>query len=212
MRTAVAAATAAGLALAAVVALVGTRAGADEPKATYVGSAKCMKCHSKQLLSWKKTKLFQALEALRPTAEADNKELFAKKKAAGLDPAKDYTTDPKCLACHTTGYGKEGGYPEKITEAAEVVKAAKDMAGVSCESCHGPGSLYLDYKNKKKEEAKKEGKEAVFTKEELAKVGLTTPTEENCRTCHNANNPNNATDTFKFEDAKAKVHEHVTLK
>ena len=73
-------------------------------------------------MSWKKTKLFKSLETLKPTAEAD-KALFDAKKAAGLDPAKDYSTDAACLKCHVTGYGKDGGYPEKITPENE--KAAK---------------------------------------------------------------------------------------
>jgi hypothetical protein len=193
----------AGLAVAAVLAFAAGHGMADDAKPTYVGDAKCMKCHSKQVTSWKKTALAKSMETLKPTAEADNKDLFASKKAAGLDPAKDYTTDPKCLACHTTGYGKDGGYPEKVT--ADNEKAAKSMGSVSCEACHGPASAYLEYKNAKR----KENKDYAFTKEELVKAGLVTPTEETCKTCHNKDNPNNATDKFKWEESKVKVHDHV---
>lgn len=200
MRTA---AVAAGLAAAAAIGFTVSLVSAEEAKPTYVGSGKCTMCHMKQNKSWKETKLAKALDSLKPTAEAD-KALFEAKKKSGLDPAKDYSTDPKCLACHTTGYGKDGGYPEKITDDNR--KAAETMGSVACEACHGPGSVYLEYKKAKR----KENKEYAFTKEELAKVGLVTPTEENCKSCHNKDNPTNALDTFKWDEAKAKVHEHVT--
>jgi len=191
------------LAVASVLGLAVALGQAQETKATYVGDSKCMKCHSKQVTSWKKTLLAKSMDVLKPTTEADNKELFEVKKKSGVDPAKDYTTDAKCLACHTTGYGKDGGYPEKPT--AENEKVVKAMGSVSCEACHGPGSAYLEYKNAKR----KENKDYAFTKEELAKVGLVTPVEENCKACHNKDNPTNASDKFKWEESKKNVHEHV---
>jgi len=47
-------------------------------------------------------------------------------------PAK-YKTDASCLKCHTTGYGEPTGY-----------KSAADanLAGITCEVCHGPGSKH----------------------------------------------------------------------
>jgi hypothetical protein len=197
------AAALAGAAAVVALAVAVARVSAEEGKPTYVGDAKCMKCHSKQVLSWKKTRLAKSMEVLKPTAEADNKELFETKKKAGLDPAKDYSADPKCLACHTTGFGREGGYPEKVT--AENEKQAKAMGSVSCESCHGPGSAYVEYKNAKR----KENKDYVFTKEEMAKAGVLVGTEENCKSCHNKDNPTHAADKFKWDEAKTKVHEHA---
>jgi hypothetical protein len=202
MRFTVAAALVAGL----VVALAAAEVGADEPKATYVGSSKCMKCHSKQLLSWKKTKLAASMETLKPATDEASKARAEVLKKAGLDPAKDYTTDAKCLPCHVTGYGKEGGYPEKITADNEAV--VKAMGSVSCESCHGPGSRYVEYKNQKR----KENKDATFTREEMEKLGLVHPTEETCKACHNDTAPIKPETAFKFEEAKAKVHDHVELK
>jgi hypothetical protein len=198
------------LAIAALLGFAVASVGAQEAKPTYVGSAKCVQCHFKQATSWKKTKLAHSMDTLKPVTEAENKALFDARKGAGLDPAKDYTTDAKCLPCHVTGYGKEGGYPEAITEGNR--KVAEAMGSVSCESCHGPGSVYLEYKKKRKEEAKKEGKEATFTTEELAKLGLVKPTEENCKTCHNEKSPVKVDPPFKFEEAKAKVHEHPAKK
>jgi cytochrome c553 len=194
---------ASGLAVAALLAFAAGHGLADDAKPTYIGSSKCMKCHSKQVTSWKKTALAKSMETLKPVTEKDNKDLFEARKKANLDPAKDYSTDPKCLACHTTGYGKDGGYPEKITDDNK--KVAEVMGSVSCEACHGPASVYYEYKNAKR----KENKDYVFTKEELAKVGLSTPTAATCDACHNKDAPSQPATPFKFEDAKAKTHEHV---
>ncbi|MHC4822104.1 MAG: cytochrome c family protein [Planctomycetota bacterium] len=173
-------------------------------EAHYVGDKACVKCHFKQHKSWKKTELYKSMKSLEPTTEEDA-ELFKLKKDSGLDPAKDYTTDAKCLACHTTGYGKKGGYPEDPEKDA---KKAKLMGKVSCEACHGPGSLYSKHKTA---EVKKD-KKATFTAEQLKEYGLTLPDENNCKTCHNENNPTNAADDFKFEKAKEGVHTHVRKK
>ncbi|MHC4924494.1 MAG: cytochrome c family protein [Planctomycetota bacterium] len=176
----------------------------EAAKPEYVGDKACVKCHFKQHKSWKKTELYKSMKSLEPTTEEDA-ELFKLKKDSGLDPAKDYTTDAKCLACHTTGYGKKGGYPEDPEKDA---KKAKLMGKVSCEACHGPGSLYSKHKTA---EVKKD-KKATFTAEQLKEYGLTLPDENNCKTCHNENNPTNAADDFKFEKAKEGVHTHVRKK
>ena len=43
-----------------------------------------------------------------------------------------YEKDPKCVECHTTGFGKPSGFKDKVSTAA--------LVGVTCENCHGPGS------------------------------------------------------------------------
>jgi hypothetical protein len=55
-------------------------------------------------------------------------------KAFDIMPAK-YKTDASCLKCHTTAFGEPTGY-----------KGAKtaDLAGTSCEACHGPGSKHAE--------------------------------------------------------------------
>ena len=144
-------------------------AGAATGAPQYLGVKKCKKCHLKQFKSWKKTKKSKTFELLAAGTAAE-----AKKKA-GLDPAKDYTKDKTCLPCHTTGYGKPGGYGKS--------KVDKYLQGVTCEACHGPGGDFvrddrMSNKNKK------------FKSADLKKQGLIVKTPEKvCKTCHNKKSP-----------------------
>jgi hypothetical protein len=167
---------------------------ADEAK--YEGSKSCQKCHFKEYQTWQKTKMAKAFETLKPNAAADAK------KAANLDPAKDYTKDAKCVSCHVTGYGKPGGYPELGKEwTAEEKARAPLMEGVGCESCHGPGSLASPYKKDNKE----------YKWADLAKLGAVHPDEKNCATCHHKESP--TFKEFKFADKIGKdTHDILKLK
>lgn len=173
-----------------------------ESKPAFIGARKgqCAKCHNSEVKAWKESKHAAALDSLRPVTEAANKARFDRLKKAGLDPSKDYSSDPKCLRCHVTGYGKDGGYPEKVTE--ENKDSADVMGSVSCEVCHGPASGYADLKNS---ERKKDPKRK-FAKEELEKAGLLAPTAETCKACHNDEVPVKAGKPLDFEKAKAGVH------
>jgi len=105
----------------------GPVAKADEH--SFVGSGRCKKCHIKEHRSWEETKMANVFELLKPGVRSEAK------KAAGLDPAKDYTKDQECLPCHTVGYGKPGGYVDP--------KKTPNHLGVGCENCHGPGGTYI---------------------------------------------------------------------
>ena len=190
------------LAAAAGFAALASRTAVGEgDKPEYVGDKACQKCHFQEHKSWKKTPLYKSMKTLAPTTEADDKELFAKKTAAGLDPAKDYSTDAKCLKCHTTGYGTESGYPADPATDADG-KRAKALGVVGCEACHGPGSLYVQFKTAELEK----NKDAKFTTEQMAPMGMTKADEATCKTCHNDQSPTK--EEFKFEEAKGKTHAH----
>jgi hypothetical protein len=167
---------------------------AAEGSPAYVGARKCRACHLKQFQSWEQTRMAKAFELLKPGVHAD-----AKKKM-NVDPAKDYTADEKCLPCHTTGFGRPGGFVS--------VEKTPEMEGVQCESCHGPGGEFL-----------KEGfmtlKNKEYKRAELVKVGLVVPTVETCTSqCHNPKSPFVTRDSvFNYEERKKKgIHEHVALK
>ena len=167
----------------------------DDP--LYLGSKSCQKCHYKEYTSWAKTEMAKAFEVLKPGAKADEK------KKVSLDPEKDYSKDAKCVACHTTGYGKPGGYPA-ITEK-EWTKEEKERAalfeGVGCENCHGPGEKYSPYKKDNKE----------YKWADIAKLGAFHPTEKTCAGCHNKESP--TFKEFKFEEKVGKdTHEVIKMK
>ncbi len=169
----------------------------------YVGSSKCKKCHLKQHKSWKTTKKYQAFEALLP----GNAEEIKQKH--GLDPSKDYSKDENCVKCHTTGYGHEGGYamiaPSGDPKAA---KKMKKLANVGCESCHGPGSAYIELHEEIMKSKRK------YKVEETYAVGLRKIEASVCITCHNENSPTyDASTPFDYEQMKDKgTHEHIPLK
>lgn len=169
---------------------------AAKPKEySFVGTKGCKKCHLKQFRSWSKTKMASAYEILKPGERAD-----AKKKA-GLDPAKDYTKDTSCLPCHTTGYGKEGGFVS--------IEKTPQLAGVSCEMCHGAGGEYtkkqfMSLKNKN------------YKRADVLAVGLISPvTEKTCTSqCHNEKSPfYDKNNPFDFKTRKdQETHKHFPLK
>ncbi|MCK5194549.1 MAG: cytochrome c family protein, partial [Desulfobulbaceae bacterium] len=136
----------------------------------FVGTKACKKCHIKQYKSWAKTNMSRAYDILKP-----NERTEAKKKV-GLDPEKDYTKDSECLPCHTTGYGRPGGFINS--------EETPQLVGISCESCHGAGKEYT-----KKQYMHSKNKE--YKRVDIVKVGLVSPvTSERCTaSCHNEKSP-----------------------
>lgn len=93
-------------------------------------------------------------------------------KAFGNLPAADQAKK-ECISCHITG-------------------GTKDLPGVQCEACHGPGSEYKSLQIMK-------------SREKSLAAGLVIPTEKVCLTCHNSKSPHFK--GFKFAEMAAKVHE-----
>ncbi len=85
--------------------------------ADYVGSDACQTCHEQEFATWAGSPHGHAVETLEKAGKASESE---------------------CLACHTTAYGKPGGFPEGAPVAAHT-----DLARVGCESCHGPGGDHV---------------------------------------------------------------------
>jgi len=104
----------------------------------YVGTKKCRMCHTLQNESLMASRKANSWNALRPGESA------AVKKRAGLDVEKDYTVDPACLECHAVGFGKPGGYFIPDPRDKKLVRVAATRRGVGCESCHGPGSGFME--------------------------------------------------------------------
>ena len=142
----------------------------------YIGADKCKVCHNKpakgeQYNKWAKDPHSQALKSLANQKSID----YAKKNGIA-----DATKEPKCLKCHST----------YDAVAANLRGGILATEGVSCESCHGPGSAYKS--------------PAIMKNQALAlKNGLILPDEKVCKTCHNPENPFHK--DFKFAEYAAKV-------
>jgi hypothetical protein len=95
--------------------LIATPERIPAPGWSYTGTKGCVACHRLESESWGKTKHVHAFTD-RPT---------------------QYRSDPACLACHVTGYGKWGGYVAGTSAAI-----LDDLLEVGCEACHGPGSRH----------------------------------------------------------------------
>ena len=116
-------------------------AAADEaPAATvykFVGSKECRMCHPEVYESFAKSPKGRSWTALAPGESRDVK------LAAGLDVKVDYRRDARCLACHSVGYGRPGGYVIPKPGDKRSTRYARKRQGVGCESCHGAGSGFV---------------------------------------------------------------------
>jgi DnaJ-class molecular chaperone len=142
----------------------------------YVGAAKCKICHNKpatgqQYKLWTEELHSQAMKSL-----SNEKSLAYAKEHSIADPSKE----PSCIKCHSTAGGL------KDTQMAGITIAE----GVSCESCHGPGSAY---------------KTNTIMKDQALSIknGLILPTKEVCEKCHNKDNP--FYKPFNFDEAVKKI-------
>jgi hypothetical protein len=162
---------------------------------SYEGSNRCRKCHIKEYRSWQKTAMAKAFEVLKPGERAEEK------TKAGLDPKKDYTKDADCLPCHTTGYGKPGGFVD--------IAKTPNLAGVGCENCHGPGGTYLQDGYMTMENKN-------YKLEKLVAAGMIEKTNQGtcAELCHNTKSPFVGDDyVFDYETKKREgIHEVFPLK
>lgn len=175
--------------IAILAVLTGTGSAAE-----YIGAKKCKACHMKQYKAWETTTMATSFENLKPGVKAEEK------KKAGLDPDKDYTADANCLKCHTTGYGKPGGFTS-IAETPELIN-------VQCEGCHGPGA---DFRTIMKKDKK-------FKLADAEAAGLMIPSaaNNNCMECHGSDSPfNESVDpkySFDLNERLKNTHTHFPLK
>jgi hypothetical protein len=88
-----------------------------------VGSDACESCHAAEYSTWETGPHAHAVKTLQDADKADHS-----KKSEDAD----------CLECHTTAYGKTGGFVPKQPIASQT-----DLARVGCESCHGPGGEHI---------------------------------------------------------------------
>ena len=137
----------------------------------YIGAAKCKMCHNKA----------DKGEQYNKWANSPHAKAMASLKG-------DEAKNPKCLKCHSTAAAADQALVATITVEE----------GVSCESCHGPGSAY---------------KVATVMKDQKASMakGLILPDEKVCKKCHNEKSPHYK--GFNYKEYVAKIaHDDPTTK
>ncbi len=83
----------------------------------FVGSTACGSCHPAAQKAWAGSLHAAALKTLETTK-------------AGVNSKR-----PDCVKCHTVGFGQPSGF--------QIGAPNRALAGVGCESCHGPGQLHI---------------------------------------------------------------------
>jgi len=155
---------------------------AKKAEYTYVGVKNCKMCHSKEATGdqykiWSESAHAKAYEVL-----ASDESKAAAKKLGIDDPQKS----DDCLKCHITAFPVKGDLENQKITLEE---------GVSCESCHGPGSGYKGLKTMKELYAGTIKPES---------VGLVMPDEKTCLHCHIAEgNPFHK--EFKYDEYVKKI-------
>ncbi len=87
---------------------------AEAARRPWTGSEACKACHPSEHGQWLQTRHAKAMETL-------------------VDERKE--GELACLTCHATGAGEEGGFRDAASTPG--------LAGVGCESCHGPGGEHV---------------------------------------------------------------------
>jgi hypothetical protein len=85
-----------------------------QTNAEHIGSDACRGCHASEYETWVASPHAASVATLSKRGESTNAD---------------------CLACHTTGFGRPGGFPKD-----GLMQSNTDLARVGCESCHGPGA------------------------------------------------------------------------
>ncbi|MEE8640465.1 MAG: multiheme c-type cytochrome [bacterium] len=103
-----------------------TTTGPDEAEGYYLGVEACKQCHSSTY------KIYASTE--HSTSFVDDPEndhdFYDSWTGAGRPDS--------CLECHTTGWDTS-----KANHGADEVDYRKNLLGIQCESCHGPGSEHV---------------------------------------------------------------------
>jgi len=136
-----------------------------------VGSDACRSCHPAEFATWEASPHAHAVESLAKRGKS---------------------ADPDCLGCHTTAFGRSGGFPRSGS-----VGDHPDLARVGCESCHGPGGDHVA-----------EGSRKTGTIVSLGDKCDSCVILQICGSCHDeANDPG-----FRFEvEARIEAQRHGTL-
>jgi len=81
----------------------------EQKQSVYATETTCQTCHAEAHVTWQKSRHGHAYATLEKVNKA---------------------FDPECLACHTTGFNRPGGFISAVD--------TPELKNVQCEVCHGP--------------------------------------------------------------------------
>ena len=132
-----------------------------EKKPQYIGVKKCAPlCHNKAAIGEQYNIWQKSLHAKAFTTLASPRAKLHAESAKVKDNPQENTV---CLKCHTAGGGQD--------ESSFAVTYSKEE-GVTCEACHGPGSIYKSIS-------------IMRDREKFLANGGILPKEKDCLKCHN---------------------------
>lgn len=151
--------------------------GSKSQSPRYVGSAACMSCHNDNergspAVSWMRSRHGHAYWRL-----GADWALFLASRRPNYQDLDTPIADDRCLLCHVTG---------RQNDDALFADSYRAEEGIGCESCHGPGSLYMD-------------PEVMADREAFLANGGLLPNEDTCRSCHRRS------ENFVFDEMWPKV-------
>ncbi|MDD3471085.1 MAG: multiheme c-type cytochrome [Thermoguttaceae bacterium] len=126
----------------------------------FVGSQRCQACHEEIYEHWRGTKHASAMETLENATTPRH-------------------CDPECICCHVVGWEPQKSFP--WDGGYESIEKTPQLAGVGCESCHGPGGSHIQAEA---------GTDIALQKQLRESLHLT-PMEaeqQNCIGCHDGDN------------------------
>lgn len=121
----------------------------------YLGYTACAPCHTDVASGWQTTPHAKAFETLKTQGEEKQE-------------------NPGCIQCHVVAYEEDGGFID--------MELTPELAGVQCESCHGPGKKHTETMS--------------------AEAINRDPGEDVCRKCHTEEQDKN----FDYEKKSQLVH------
>ena len=149
----------------------------DNPLAgKFVGGQNCKECHE---AAWD-------VYAKSPHAHATQ-------TLIDLKPARHF--DPECVSCHVTGWNPQEFFP--FNSGYQSMEATPELAGQSCENCHGPGAAHIAAERGDDKALQDEWRKIVHQDKKNAADATVA---DSCYKCHDIDNsPNFNTKEFPFE-------------
>lgn len=95
----------------------GVRSSVPAAEQAIAGSATCLKCHAADYNNWIGSRHARAFATLQESG---------------------FHVDSSCQKCHTSNFGMVGGFVSARRSGAS------ELAGVGCETCHGPSAAHVN--------------------------------------------------------------------